>query len=435
MEPHTHQEKTIIGATLIDGTGRVALKEAIIIIEGNRIKFVGKKDELKIPRDAQVIEASGKWIIPGLIDAHCHPFITKARGQMTPQAKFFEKADRCENALKQYLASGVTTIVDVGGDEEEALTTREALKKGTKIGPRVLLAPMLTNKDGHGREFGILNVRMLDDPASIKHHLDEVSQLNFDLVKLIIEPRIGIPFSYEQLKQIFEDVHKRGLRVMTHNEILETHAVSILELRPTATSHVPVDGILVEEMLEAYGNYRIYTIPTAFVLCFFGDYMEKPQKRVFDDNFHRRIVSADVLKYYAPEVFWETPDPLNNQRDMMRKNVRKNVQLLHEHHALFGVGSDAPMPGVFYGAGVHDEMQELVRCSLSPMEALIAATRNNAELLGVLSDRGTIEVGKFADMVILSADPLNDITNTHQIQCVIKDGTFFDPDKLIQASI
>jgi len=436
MNQNSNQtEKVITDVTLIDGTGHAASENMIIILRGNRIKTVGKKGKVKVPRDAEIIELHDNWIIPGLIDAHCHPFLTKAWTQRDLRLNFFEKADRCENVFKQYLASGVTTIADAGGDEEEALRTRDTLAKGTKVAPRILSAIMFTNKNGHGREFGAFSFgRVLDDSRSIDRHLDEAAELNFDLVKLIIEPRIGEPFSYDQLKQIFEGAHKRRLRVMTHNEILETHDVSILKLGPTATSHVPVDGTLTEEILNIYRSNKIYTIPTAFVLCFIGDFMQDPERRFFEDEFHQRIVSPEVLKHYSPEVFWSTPDPLKDHREEMRKNVRKNVRLLHEYRARFGVGSDAPMPGAFYGAGVHDEMQELIKCGLTPMEAIVAATRNNAELLGVIDDRGTVEAGKFADLVVLSADPLKDITNTHEIQWVIKDGIFLDPEKILQMS-
>jgi imidazolonepropionase-like amidohydrolase len=428
-------EKVLSDVTLIDGTGQTASENMSIILKGNRIKAVGKKGKIKVPRDAEVIELHNNWVIPGLIDAHCHPFVTKAWTQKGSRLDLLEKADRCENALRQYLASGVTTIADAGGDEEEALRIRDTLAKGTEVAPRILLAIMITNKNGHGREFGAFSFgRVLDDSRSIDHHLDEAVKLNFDFVKLIIEPRIGEPFSYDQLKRILEGCHKRRLRVMTHNEILETHDVSILKLGPTATSHVPVDGTLTEEILNTYRGNRIYTIPTAFVLCFIGDFMQNPQRRFFEDDFHRRIVSPEVLKHYSPDVFWSTRDPLKDHREKMRKNVRKNIQLLHEHGAQFGVGSDAPMPGAFYGAGVHDEMQELVKCGLTPMEAIIAATRNNAELLGVINNRGTVEPGKFADLVVLSACPLEDITNTHEIQCVVKDGIFLDPEKILQMS-
>jgi imidazolonepropionase-like amidohydrolase len=417
----------LINGNLIDGTGKQVQSGTTIIITDNKITEIGTSSEIAVPTNAKVIDVNGKWIMPGLIDSHTHIF------QPFPHVGPYAKLDHNDDALIQYLAAGVTTVADLMGDEQAAFKAKKLVNSGEILGPNILVAASFTSKEGHGTEYGSPHPRAFSDTNKITEALTQLalSEKPYDLIKIVSQMDIGTPYLNGQKQAIIKGAKALSLPTIVHAEILADHTAQMLSYGPTATTHLPVDGLLNSSTIKAYKSNNVFSIPTAHVLSFYARYQREGLKNPFNTKFYQRIVRKEVLSEYEPAQFLSQKDVLASSRMTAMENMQKNIKLLVKHGIKFGVGSDSPVPGAFYGTGLHDEMATMVEFGVTAHDVLIAATLNNAKILGIDKNRGSIEPGKIADVLILEKNPLEDIHNTRNIYLIIKEGKLYQPKDLI----
>ncbi len=419
----------IEGGTLIDGTGAPAVSGTRIVIEDGRIQEVGQPGELSIPAGAHVIDAAGKYIIPGLIDSHVHydmPWLHRL-----------------------YLANGVTTVRDLGSSIERTLTLRQEISVGNILAPRMFVSGMPIN------------------PRSVRAmNLDNSKEMAEKLVEAGVDGIKVTGYTTDELRDIVEVAHANGLIVYGHTGpkrgnrgpgarlAIEAgldgieHALGILEDAMDQAVPVPADYDPFDSShIFRYWYGRMHsvvnpdTVDELVRLMVEEDVYFAPTLNNFMRNFVQRNtpeVESDPNLKYIPE---DEPDRFGRFTEEDRQEWKKTMELMkeatykfHEAGGLLINGTDSP-GAALPGWSVHQEMELFVEAGLTPMEALLTTTLNNAKVLGKEDELGTIEAGKYADLVILDADPLQDITNTQEIHLVIKDGLVLDPELLLEENL
>ena len=419
----------IEGGTLIDGTGAPAVSGTRILIEDGRIQEIVQQGELNIPAGARVIDAAGKYIIPGLIDSHVHydmPWLHRL-----------------------YLANGVTTVRDLGSSIERTLTLRQEISVGDILAPRMFVSGMPINP-GSVRAMNL---------SSSKEMAEKLVEAGVDGIKVT-------GYTTEELREIVEVAHANGLIVYGHTGpkrgnrgpgarlAIEAgldgieHALGILEDAMDQAVPVPADYDPFDSShIFRYWYGRMHTVVNSTTvgelvqLMVEEDVYFAPTLNNFMRNFVQRNtpeVESDPNLKYIPE---DEPDRFGRFTEEDRQEWRKTMELMkeatykfHEAGGLLINGTDSP-GAALPGWSLHQEMELFVEAGLTPMEALLTTTLNNAKVLGKEGELGTIEAGKYADLVILDADPLQDITNTQEIHLVIKDGLVLDPELLLEENL
>jgi imidazolonepropionase-like amidohydrolase len=427
--------RAITGATLVDVRGGASQPNSTLLIDGGRIVSVGARD---VPESAQIIDASGTWLLPGLIDMHAHT---------------------TGNPLKWkihhlYLAYGVTTVRDTGGNLTLLRLLRERIEQGSHVGPRLFFAgPLL---DGATPVWPPMSI-MVDTPERARGAVEFLAGQDVDFIKVYN----WVPEA--SLNVILETAHRHGLRVTGHVPRMITMTRAI-ELGMDCLEHIRITG---RELLPADEAERLDSLPVArretllwerFELE--SEAMQRLIRRVADsrvffdptllvdtalsldgyaidtENPANADVPSDVRKAFMGEERPPIFDVSEVRPEVAREGFRKRQRLVGMLHAAgarllagtdcFGLGKQLP------GLGLQNELALLVEAGLTPLAALQAATLTAAEALGQSDALGTLEPGKLADILVLEADPLADIQNARQIRTIIKDGHVHDSVTLRQ---
>jgi len=425
----------ITGATLIDVRTGEALKDSVIVIEGERIKQVGKAGEVSIPPSAQLIDARGKWIIPGLTDMHSH--ISNTPGL----------------PLKLYLANGVTTIRDPGGNLTVLRLLREQLDAGKATGPRLFFAgPIL---DGNPPVWPAGSI-LADSPERAASAVNFLIDQGVDFVK--VYNNISEPV----LKVIIHTAHQRGIPVIGHvpRSITMTRAVELgmdcLEhIRITGREMLPLEeankidflplgrretllwqrfdleSAEMKKLVALLAEKKTFLDPTLTVdeNTFAGGY----EANVKDPN--NRFLPREMFEQWAraPRAeLYNIPAELKGVAVAGFKKRQQFVGMLNRAGVRIIAGTDgAGLGALLPGFGLQHELELLAASGLKPIDVLRAATITAARALKRERELGSIEAGKFADLVILNADPLAEIGNTKKIHLVMKGGQIHDPAALL----
>lgn len=425
----------IDGGTLIDGNGGAPVRDAVIIVRGNQIESVSRKGQASYPAGAQVIHADGKFIVPGLMDAHVH------------YGNFL-----AELALNY----GVTSVFDIAGRGPYHLVRREAIARGRMPGPRLFIAvESLVDTVKPGRVvYGIQGRQEQRITAETARDIvKRAAASRADMINL----RRGMPA--DVWKAAIDEAHKLGLpvvgqpigplvwakeAVLAGVDVLE-HASGInysilkdpekwkgwgeievqsLDPRPFAD----MDDAKAAEMIRLLVDRKVFLEPD---LVAQGRGLHR-QRSAWELHDHL-LLESPALGYIPAGTRqkwlanYTEVDDLPRAEWEQRKTGFQNMQRFIGDFAKKGgkvmTGTDTSAVGwAVAGVGVHHELELLVEAGLTPMQAIMAATRNPAEGYRVLDRVGTIEPGKLADMVIVNADPLQDIRNLQKIESVVKDG-------------
>ncbi|HJZ68336.1 MAG TPA: amidohydrolase family protein [Blastocatellia bacterium] len=436
----------LMHVTLIDGTGAPPKPDVTIVLAGYRIVAIGKGNAVPIPRHARTVDATGAFVIPGLWDMHAHP----DDPELWPTNPLLKDK---ESLLTLLIANGVTGIRDMGGDLKLLQQWRARVGTGALIGPHVYACgPLLDGPKPmwpgsiaiSNEEQGRRAVRDLKNQRA--DFIKVYSLLPREAYFAIADEakRLKIPFaghvpdsvtpaeasdagqaSEEHLLQIVESCSDRDALKKKMEELKDA---SPDERRRTR----------IETMLATYDEKKAEALFAKFVK---NNTWIAPTLIVWQNNasFEEELSKyADRMKY-LPHYIREYWDPKNNAHlknrtperlAALKKLVKKHLEVtgaMQRAGVKLMAGSDfGATPLSFPGWGVHDEMALLVKAGLTPMQALQTATRNPAIFLGVDKSTGTIEVGKIADLVVLNANPLEDINNTRKINAVIFQGKMYD---------
>jgi imidazolonepropionase-like amidohydrolase len=400
--------------TLIDGTGRAPVASAAMVIDNGRIQWVGPASQLKVPAGAQTVDLGGKFVMPGIINLHGH--LGNIVG-MTEDAKNFTRAN-LEKDLHTYASYGVTTVLSLGTDKDLILKVRYEQRAGRPVMTRVYTAGQgLILKGGFGGTDGINEgVATVPEVAPAVH---AQAMKHVDFIKFWLDDGLGstkkmpLPIA----KAVIDAAHKEHLRAAAHIFYLED-ARQITDYGVDALAHCvrdkPIDPALIDSM-KKHGTWQIAATLTREASKFI--YATTPE--FASDPFFTRGVSPDVLKTIKSSDFQKSmkDDPNFGRYPGYLETAKKNFKKLVDAGVKYGFGTDTGNPGRFPGYFEHWEMSLLVEAGLTPMQVLTAATRNGAEFLGA-KDLGTLEVSKWADLVILDRNPIENIKNTRSISAV-----------------
>lgn len=423
------------GGILVDVVSAKEIPGSVIVIQGERIEEVGAEGSLAIPAGAQIVDVRSKWIIPGLIDSHAHA--------QSPE----------ETPFALYLANGVTTIRNPGGNITVLRMTRERLARGELLGPRLFFSgPLLDGMPPVWPEGSLL----VDSPQRARSAVNFLADQGVDFVKIynnVKEP---------ELKVIVETAKERGLPVAGHipRSMTMTRAV---ELGMTRLEHIRVTG---REMLSADEAARIDPLPLgtrepmlwqrfdlqsekmrALVTrlaeskvfldptLLISQQTEVPNLEAERNDPNNQYLSAaaveEAVKGANNPLFDLPPDLQTVAAEAFRKQ-EQFVGMCNQAGVRIIAGTDGPGIGSqLPGFGLHRELELLVASGLSPAEALRAATSTAAQALGKEDQLGTIAPGRLADMVVLDADPLEGVQNFAKIRLVVARGKTYAPEALL----
>jgi imidazolonepropionase-like amidohydrolase len=401
--------------TLIDGTGKPPVPNAALVITDGRIRYAGPASVTKAPADATTLDLSGKYVMPGIINLHGH--IGNVIG-LVQDPKNFTRAN-VEHNLKTYASYGVTSMISMGSDQDLSFQIRSEERGGRPQYTRLFTAGRgFTGKAGYPTSApGMKGVPFeVENSAEVRKDVDWLAEKKVDLVKIWVDDHFGkerkIPMDLS--KDIIQEAHKHGLKVGAHIFYLED-ARGLVEAGLDGLAHSirdkPVDDAMIALMKKKGAWQQAATLTREMSSFAFAN-----PPAWLDDPFFKRSVTPDVIATLKTPGQKAVPSDPRFQTAF--EIAKKNLKRLVDAGVKVGFGTDTGPPGRFPGFFEHLEMQYMADAGLTPMQIIQMATRNSAEFLGA-KDLGTLENGKWADLIVLSKNPLDDIRNTRAIESVM----------------
>ncbi len=406
------------GANIWDGTGRPMIQDGVVVVSAGRIQAIGPRAKTPIPAGATVIQAKGKTLIPGLINAHGHVGMTK--GLKAGPENY--GAENILAHLRQYARYGVTTVMSLGTDFEAIFKLRGPASAEEAPRATVFTAGRgFTGKAGYPAVLpGNAGVpREVDSVEEVRQQVAELARQKVDVVKIWVDDHWG---HYKKIRPelsraIIAEAHKHGLRVMAHIFYLED-AKQLVAAGLDGMAHSVRDREIDDELLRLLKQKKTFAVPTLVREESTFVYAEPPA--FLDDPFFNRWIDPNVIQQLKDPAWGARvkADPDFSKYPGQLKMAQRNLKKLWDAGVLVAFGSDTGPPARFQGFFEHRELELMVAAGLTPAQALQAATSNAAAALRISSDFGALAKGKRADLILLDADPLADIRNTRKINKV-----------------
>lgn len=410
--------------TLIDGTWGPVQEKAWVSVRGDQIVAISS-DVIDAP-GARRIDGTGKFLIPGLMDVHIH---LQGGARVTPEGLRDKDNDRAKGlrALHGYLYSGVTSVYDAGNNPDFIFPLREDERAGKITSPRIFATGgIVTYPGSHGSGVGATTV---DSWPEAKPALDAHIARKPDIVKLTYEERGWgaremIPkLPIDLLQRIVEYYNDRGIRSTVHSSS-EFRSREVIFAGIDTLAHPVIQGPITQSFADLLAAKQIPMVTTLTIgenysrLAESPDYLDQPlyQAVLTDDEVH--TLKTETRKQYQERkwTWW---------MKIMTTIAQENVRMVNASGGVLALGTDQTI-----GPAVHREMELLSDAGISNADIIRIATYHGALFLGKQRTLGTIEVGKLADMVLLTRNPLVDVNNTKSIEMVVKGGEIINREKL-----
>jgi imidazolonepropionase-like amidohydrolase len=388
--------KALVGVKLIDGTGRAPIEDAVVVIEGERINKVGRAATTTFSSEAEMINMTGKTVIPGLINCHAHLCLDGSPDPVTAlqQRSFTENVLVAAKHAESTLRAGVTTVRDLGGWEGVDLGLKKAIYDGVILGPRMLVSgKVLCMTGGTAHFIG----REVDGPDEARKGAREQLKAGVDSLKVMATGGVLTPgtdpgaaqLTFKELRAAIEEAEKAGIITAAH-----AHGATGIKNAVTAGVNSIEHGIFLDaeaiDMMLERGTFLVSTLAVGYELITKGPEFGVP---AFMIEKFRHLSEVHL--------------------DSFRRAREAGVRM--------AAGNDGGTP-FNRGDNLASELDCMVAAGMSCSDALAAANSIAAELLRMSDQIGTVEPGKLADLVVLDADPLDDITALRQVHKVIKAG-------------
>jgi len=421
------QQKPIIlhDAALVDGTGAQVRPHVDITIHKGYIDSI-KPAFKEAPKDAEIVDCTGRTIIPGLISAHSHLGILLDNATPSPDAYTTENVTK---ALDQFERYGVTTIVSLGVNRDLIYQLRDQQRDG-KLGG----ATILTAGRGIGVPNGAPGLNVPADqiyrpatPDEARKDVDEMASHKVDLVKMWLDSGHGKvpPMKPEIYTAVIEQAHKHHLKVAAHVYNL-SDARSLVNANIDIFAHSVRDQAIDPGFARTLIDHKIWYIPTLALDEAFYLYAQEPD--VMHSAFFQQAAGPALLtRLQAPEYAEKTlASEQTRQAKKDHEIAMKNLKTLYDAGVNIGFGTDSgAVPGRIPGFSEHRELEDLVAAGLTPLQAITLATGENGRLLHEINSKlsvGLIRDGYSADLIVLAADPSMDVRNTRRIVAVYHHG-------------
>ena len=404
----TAEYRVISGGRLIDGTGRGVIDQAVVVIKDEKIIDVGKKGEVELPsgENVEYLNAEGKTIMPGLIDAHTHLQLVPDESEIDVLQKSVPyKTLQTERNAQATLEAGFTTVRDLGAEHLVDLAVRDAIRDGISQGPRVLASGYKVIPTGadfriYPSRINIEGRKTMDSPAEIRQAVRELVALGVDQIKVMTSGRTfrkssspdAQSFSFEEIKTAVDEAHNHGKKVSAHAHGSKGVKLALKAGCDTIEHGTELDLEDIEYMIEN----DIFLIPTF--------------------TYGRKVKELRDKSGLPPYIIDKALKSREKRLDSFDRARQAGVKI--------AMGSDAGMPFVYHGGNAF-ELKEFVAAGMSEKEAVVSATGGAAVSLGIDDQTGTIEADKLADVLIVDGDPLEEIgvlTDRDRIETVLKEG-------------
>ncbi|MGH8242345.1 MAG: amidohydrolase family protein [Steroidobacteraceae bacterium] len=458
----------IRAVTVVDVMAGTLLPEQTVMVVGNRIAAVGQSDEVRIPRDAELIEAAGRFLIPGLWDMHVHSVTGAGHVTDTPSPSIAPQ-DWHLPLMLAYGVTGVRNMNDRTNDVTLELTNtiKRQLAEGSRLGPpRFLSAGPAIDGDPYLMSKKIV-VRNAEEARTV---VDQLASNGADFIKVYENVSREVYFAIideTRRRHIPVDGHlpfritpqeaaAAGQRTVEHPEAFAAgcSAAADAERERFARALADYDG--------PAGSEKLLLMQMHHLRALYDSRDPAACASTFEAYRHSGVaVAADLLVYHhivhAEQILSDTarmryvPETIrNNWKNFLDSETAReaqsilgpvpaleleNVRLANAAGVMLLAATDVDIPMGVPGLSLHEELVRLVEAGLTPLQALQAATRNPARVLGLTESLGRIEAGKLADLVVLDANPLEDIHNTQKIHAVVADGQLYrraDLDRLLE---
>ena len=457
----------ITGATLIDGNGGAAVADGVVVIANGRIAAIGPRASTPVPPGATIVNGAGKFVLPGLVDTNVHLSLYGGIGERYETlAKYHPRQTEIVlEAAQLQLKYGVTTVRDSYGLLTPLVAVRDQINAGHAVGPRILAAGNIVGWGGpYSVSFSLIREQGLTlfqeqmndevsqgagedlvdmEPEELRAAIRKYLDKGPDFIKYGGSAHFARPafigFSPEAQKVIVEEAHRRG-------KLAETHSTTIDSLRMSIDAGI--DLIQHPELLgpREMPDWLVTLIADKKIICSMlsNTISGEAWKKAMKDRDEAIAKRAD-----------QTQKPLARERtsaELRQRAVedavelqmrRKNAQKLIAAGAVVTIGTDnywAAAPEFTrggtkpdtqnHGIGSVIAIEGLVELGMTPAQAIVAGTRNGAIASRGLADFGTLEKGKRADLIMLDANPLADITNLRKLSLVMRDGQTVDTARL-----
>lgn len=401
----------ITHVTVIDATGAPPKSDMTVLIAANRIAHVGTSSETHFSKETREVNASGKFLIPGLWDMHVHLL-----------SKEF---------LPLFTANGITGVRVMSG-KLEYLEWRKDIEAGTLVGPRMYIASPLVD----GRQSPRGGSIVVQNEAEAREAVQKIKRDGYDFVKvyssLSREAYFAIEDEAKRLKMRFVghvpdsitawEASEAGQRSIEHLEGIAEYCSDYEDRRQAKSNPQGYNADKCALLFDEFEKNHTWQCPTLSVL----------QNNVRLTAPNQDLKNDPRLKFMPPGLvsFWMMAATQRNNAAPDAAVIGKGYYQLRkkiagdEERAGLDIlaGTDTPNPFVYPGFSLHDELSLLVEAGLTPMQALQAATKNATRFMGTDYDLGTVEAGKIADLVLLDASPIEDISNTRKIEAVVQNG-------------
>jgi len=400
VNPVLANEGTIafIGGTIIDGTDAEPLPDSVLVVTDGRVRSVGPRAAVSIPEGADVIDVSGKYLMPGMINAHGHVGATvglDANGEYST-----------ENLMRQlglYARYGITTVNSLGGDEAAGFALRNEQYRSSLQRARLFVAG---------------SVIAGADEQAIRDQVNRNADMGANFIKTRIDDNLGATqkMSRPLFDALVEQAHMRRLPVAVHLFYLDD-AKYMLGVGADLIAHSIRDLPVDREFIAAVAERGVCYIPTLTREVSTFVYEDVPE--FFSDPYFLKEADPQVMAQL------QTPERMSRMANSRAAQAYKaglevalaNVGALHAADIPIAMGTDTGPPARFQGYFEHMELQLMVDAGMSPLDVIRSATGVAADCIG-MSDIGTLEPGRWADFSILSANPADDIANTKTIETV-----------------
>jgi imidazolonepropionase-like amidohydrolase len=439
--------------SIIDVTGGPTQHDMTLVINGNHITALGETALISAPTGALVVDAAGKFVIPGLWDMHVHTLQTWTVADST--------VDLPDTFFPLFVANGVTGVRDMNGSMDVLRRVRERMQEGSMRGPRVVTAGLIV--DGADWSFGSIAVASREDGRDAVHQLAEAGaefvkvggltprEAYFGVVEAAKE--LNLPLSgHVPLQITAAEASAAGQKSIEHLDGIllgcssneqdlrsDTEAAFIAaqgefsllwlaRVRAEAGALESPDAERCSTLISQLAANRTWQVPT-LVLKRATAFLDEPE--VFQDP-RIAFIPNYLLDTWGPDnalTGMYTVEDFENEKRVFARHLEL-VGEMHRSGVQLMAGTDTVDPYIFPGSSIHDELELFVQAGLSPMEALQTATWNPARYLEMTDSLGSVSVGKIANLVFLDKDPLENIRNTRRIWAVVLDGEVLDRESI-----